>query len=160
MEKINVLEILREAMDLEREGMRFYHKAEKHVQNQKVKDVFKILAADEMRHFEDLELVFDHLCQKEEWMVERDLSEAEPTKELETETVFDEDGMDNAISEMKAIDLGIDAENRSIDMYKRALSECQLNEHEKGCKIFSVLIGFEKDHLRILKELKVEMKSS
>jgi len=159
MEKINVLEILREAMDLEREGMRFYHKAAKHAEDKRAKEVFKILADEEMMHFEELELVFDQFCEQDEWMVEKDLSEAEPVKELDTESVFNEDGMDQAMDDMAAIDLGIEAEKKSIDLYKTALSDCKLNEHEKGCKIFSWLIDFEKEHLKRLKSLRRDLSS-
>ena len=157
MEHHNVLEILRDAMDLEREGAKFYKKAAKTCKNQDVSDLFKMLSEEEMMHFDQLEVLFDEFCENNEWMVEADIAST-PKKELDFDNeVFDEEDLDHDFNEIEAINLGIEAENHAIKLYTTALEECNL-EHRKGCEIFQWLIDFEKSHLHQLKDLKKKLK--
>ncbi|MBD3387856.1 MAG: hypothetical protein GF416_02300 [Candidatus Altiarchaeales archaeon] len=156
MEQVNALEVLREAMKLEREGVKFYRRVAKCSRNKSSAEVFRKLADDELQHLEKLELVYDNLAENNEWLVMKDLME---TRRESPPEVFDEDFHDDEVDELSAVDMGIKAEEESIEHYKSALRECDLSD-EEGCEIFKWLIDFEATHLRILKDLRRELSSS
>lgn len=148
---INTLEVLREAMDLERDGFKFYKKAAASSADRKTKEVFIRLAADEKNHLEKLELLYDNLSENEEWLVLQDLMQQETSKQLPEFDVFEDDIKDGQLDEKTALDIGIKAEQDSIDFYKKAMTECA---DERGCEIFKWLVDFEQDHLLALKQRK------
>ncbi len=155
MEHHNILEILRDAMELEREGARYYTKAAKHTKLDSSRKVFKKLAVDEMSHLDKLEQVFDEFCENNEWMVEADVA-LPVSKELDTSDVFEEDKIAGEFDETQAVELAISAEKNSINLYRTALKECK-PEHAAGCKLFKWLVEFEKTHVEELKKLKAEI---
>ncbi|MBU0762647.1 MAG: ferritin family protein [Candidatus Altiarchaeota archaeon] len=155
MEHHNILEILRDAMDLEREGAKFYNKAAKHSKSELVKDIFKRFAQDEMNHFDKLEMLFDEYCENNEWMVEADVAKS-PDKELETSNVFDDRKLDAEFNELEAVEIALKAEHESMELYRTALNECG-QEFDAGCALFKWLIDFEKQHIAELKKLKSEL---
>ncbi len=150
MERVNALEILREAMELEKDGIKFYSKTAKSCKDADIESVFKQLAEDELNHLEKLELLYDSLAENNEWLVMQDMMD-EGSRKLEDTDLFEEDFECEDVSELEAIDRGIKAEKDSIEFYRKALTECRV-EAEKGCELFKWLGDFERGHLRLLKE--------
>jgi len=155
MEKSNILEIFRDAMNLERDGVKFYRKAAKHSKNQKAVEVFKKLADDELQHLESLEVTYDKLVKENEWMVMKDMATPQ-SKELKTEDVFEDEPVNEQYDEADAVERGINAEKDSIALYEKAQKECNIDDAGK-CDVFKALVDFEKEHLKALKELKGKM---
>jgi len=158
VERVNSLQILREAMQIEKDGIRFYKKAVKASKNKRVEDLFRRLAADELDHLEKLEMVYDNLAENNEWLVDKDLMEAKP-RTLEAAAVFENDiAAEDDMDELEALGRGIKAEEDSIVLYKKALGECQTDG--RGCVIFKWLLDFEKNHLKLLRDMRKEIVAS
>lgn len=156
MEQVNSLEVLREAMHIEKEGIRFYRRAAKGSKNRKTQDLFLRLAREELLHLEKLELVYDNLAENSEWLVDLDLSENEP-KVLKDIEIFDADvEVEEELDEFSALDRGIRAEEDSIRLYKKA-SEDFKGIRGGGHAIFTWLLAFEHEHLKSLRERRKEL---
>jgi rubrerythrin len=159
MQELNPLEILREAMQIEKDGIRFYKRASHLSKNKKTHDMFLRLAQDELTHLEKLELVYDNLAENNEWMVDKDLMDAGP-KRLRGLDEFEADleaGSD--MDELGAIDQGIKVEEDSIRLYKAAAEDGKV-VREGGHSVFKWLTDFERGHLSVLKERRKELVSS
>lgn len=155
MERVNALEALREAMRIEKEGIHFYTRSAKLAKNRDVSDLFHTLAEQELEHLEKLELVYDNLAENNEWMVMKDLMESGKGKDVPD--IFEGEA-DEDLDEISAIDVAIRAEEESIEFYKGVFEECEKTS-ENGCEIFSWLIGFEKEHLKMLKNVRKTLTS-
>jgi rubrerythrin len=145
MNTVNSLEVLREAMQLEKDGVRFYLRAAKACKHKRTKALFKGLANDELNHLEKLELVYDNLATNNEWLVDEDILDTKPKlmKDLEA---FEEDiQIEGGWDEQKALEHGIKAEEDSIRLYQSALNE--FSNERGGAAIFKWLLSFERDHL-------------
>jgi rubrerythrin len=153
MASSNALEVIREAMHIEKEGMRFYRKVAKYSKDRKTAGLFKQLAHDELTHLERLEAVFNSLVENNEWMAEKDLMDVK-TDVLKEKDLFDSDVSDEGgeFDEFDAVERGIKAEEDSIALYRKATQECQANGEQGGCAVFKWLLEFEKGHLKLLKE--------
>lgn len=158
MEQVNALEVLREAMNLEKEGIKFYSRASHSAKKEAAKSLFKQLADDELKHLEKLELVYENLSQNEEWLVLKDLLESGKGKGASPD-IFDEDFDEEEVDELSAIEMGIKAEEDSIKFYKTALKSCDV-WGERGCEIFKWLVDFEKGHLSTLKKRRAQITPS
>ena len=123
MEQVNALEVIREAMELEKEGVKFYRKAAKCAKSKGTEKVFNQLSDDEFKHLEKLELVYDNLAENNEWLVMKDLMESDRG---ETPDIFNEDFDEEEIDELEAVELGIKAEEDSIRFYRDAYEKCVL----------------------------------
>ena len=148
----NPLELLRQAMDLEREGMKFYSKASKCARDRKVAELFRRLSAEEGTHFEMLEQVHDHLARNNEWLVMKDLMEQGDRVVLHAD-IFASDVPCGELDDLAAIALGIKAEEDSIRFYREAFDGCHVG-NKGGCEVFKWLVDFEREHLRTLTKIR------
>jgi rubrerythrin len=159
MEHVNELEILREAMQIESDAVRFYKQAAKCCSaNKKTEEVFKQLAEEEMQQLDKLEVLYDNLVENKEWLVMQDLMDSQHRK-MEELKVVEEDLDDEEFDEVTAIDTGIKAEEDSIKFYKEAMRECETGD-VRGCEVFKWLVDLEKDHLKRLKDREKEIEDS
>ncbi|MBD3262355.1 MAG: hypothetical protein GF334_11940, partial [Candidatus Altiarchaeales archaeon] len=78
-----------------------------------------------------------------------DLMQQENSKQLPEFNAFEQDIKDEQLEEDTALDIGVKAEEDSIDFYRKAGTECQ---DERGCEIFRWLEDFEKKHLKQLRQ--------
>jgi len=153
MRQTNALDVIRQAMHIEKEGIRFYTRVSNAAKSKAVSELFRKLARDELLHLEKLELVHDSLAENNEWLVEKDLMDASPRK-LDATGLFDSDlsGLGD-MDELEAVEAGIKAEKDSILLYTKAMEACK-SWDERGCSIFKWLLAFERGHLGELKELR------
>jgi len=143
---VNALEALREAMELEHEGYKFYSKAAQACgDDNETREIFKKLARDEKKHIESLELIYDTLSQENRWLVMQDL--LHDGMNIEEPDIFDEE-VDEDLTPVEALKRGIESEEQAVEFYHKLFQEC---EDTNGCEIFKWLVDFEKDHVKTLK---------
>ncbi|MFH0861419.1 MAG: ferritin family protein [Candidatus Altiarchaeota archaeon] len=156
MEPVNPLQVLRDAMHIEKEGIRFYRLASKASKDRKTQELFMRLAGEEHNPLEKLELVYDNLAENNEWLVDKDLLEGKK-KVLKDLDIFNRDiGQEG---DMDALDRGIKVEDDSIILYQRAFDGFKESSNGRQ-SVFSWLLGFEKEHLKALKERRREIVGS
>ncbi len=159
MRETNAFDVLRQAMRIEKEGIRFYTRAANAAKGKAVSDLFRRLARDELLHLEKLELVHDNLAEHNEWLVERDLMDSSPRKSG-MDGLFDGDPSDLAdMDELGAVEAAVKAEKDSITFYARAMEACDGSDG-RGCSVFKWLLAFEHGHLAELNELRRSLAGS
>jgi rubrerythrin len=153
MGQLNSLELLRESMRVEHDGIMFYRKAARLSKTRPVQKLFKKLADEELNHLEKLELVYDSLAETDEWLVDKDLLESAPKNLKDVEAYEEEIQFDNDLDELGMIERGIRAEEDSIRLYRKAMEDCKSGD-KRGCIMFDWLIKLEKGHLAALKDMR------
>lgn len=137
-------EILATAIEMERFGGEYYGRFKDLVANERAKNLFKHLAADERNHASMLEIELANLGGKAAKPSDNELRKG-------LKKVFPERIHKNSIVAKDAISalmLGIRTEKRSIDFYTESVARAS----PKLKKMFAKLIGMEIVHLGLLEE--------
>lgn len=146
---------LKIALNLERDGYDFYTVAATKTEDQKVKDIFLMLANEEKRHLSIIRKIQDDLVDplnyfiSDEAMVEDYLRRVIETKVFNK---VDDVGavMEGVKTDKDVIGLAMKAEQDSMDFFTR-MSE--LTRDHDGQTTFKKLAGYEERHLMELKKL-------
>ena len=148
-------------ISIEKEGLQFYEKAVKKVKNEKVKNFFVKLVADEKEHIGLLEekarFLQPVLSGKSSFNNQVDTF---ISKELKGKVFPSAHKKDHAFdmasiqNDVQALEFGIQAEKRSIEVLTHLLS---LEKKIDVKAIFSHLIAEEKRHLAGLEKLKQQI---
>jgi rubrerythrin len=150
-------EVLTAARQWAQEGLEFYRAVAKHVTDRDVRELFLRLASEEMRLVGDIERMQEHaddyvparrsslLAQYIQRLVDttvvRSVSEAEKIK--------------GAVGGLvKAIALGIKAEQLAVEFYTKARDEAG---SEAAADVFGRILEVEKRHLEVLTELRTRL---
>lgn len=155
MEQNTTLEILKQAILLEKRGKVFYTNAADNSKNPEVKDIFILMAKEEDQHIRYLSEQylnyksrgkFDHLTLPE--------SEASPiADEVLSKSIT---GKISAVSfEATAISLAMDMESRAISAYSNRARDAS-DPEEKS--FYQWLADWEQGHYRILYQLDQDLK--
>lgn len=142
------LEIVRQALLLEKRGKTFYSKVAEHTQHSAVREFFSTMAAEEQEH---IDLLLKHYKSlKEAGSFVADVSE-DPLKTA-SEVVNSEiiEQITGADYESAAISAAIHMEERAIKVYSER-AESATDEEEK--KLYAWLAGWERSHLHQLLEI-------
>lgn len=142
------LEIIRQALLLEKRGKTFYSKVAEHTQHSAVREFFSTMAAEEQEH---IDLLLKHYKSlKEAGIFVADVSE-DPLKTA-SEVVNNEiiEQITGADYESAAIAAAIHMEERAIKVYSER-AESATDEEEK--KLYAWLAGWERSHLHQLLEI-------
>jgi len=149
MEKYNVLEITKIAMDMEKEGQDFYHKAAALVKDEKLRSIFVLLEEQEKRHgelFYDLHKTFSKIHNlSDEYLYDENVSLY--MKALVQNKVFKEyelNQIKNMNSMKDAIHIGINSEKNSILFYNEIIKNSKSKEI---IHVLSMILEEEKKHL-------------
>jgi len=149
---LQCIDAIEVSLFIEREGLRFYEKAAKRVKHPRVREIFRSLAREEKEHIQSLkakaEFLRPALLKKararhdvEEFIARELKGQVFPDA---AQALGDLDGID---SDLKALDLGIGSEERSIAVLGRLME----NERKIDVRaIFSHLLAEEKRHLAAL----------
>jgi len=142
----NPIMILNQAIDREKGGHDFYLKAADKAQDAKGRQMFRWLAQEEMRHFNQFARQRQSLLEHKRWQ------EAPPSVEPLDKSAFppisEATGeVQAATGEMDAITMAIQAERDSIALYTRGANEVADPEARK---LFSSLAAEEQGHLDLL----------
>jgi rubrerythrin len=145
------------SLHIEKEGLFFYESAGKKIQNPEVRDMFSSLADEEREHIQTL--------QEKAKFLQPAIASRNRSKEHVQRFVGEElkgrifpdlkdPAMQNIESDKQALDLGIEAEKRSIEVLQSLLEK----ERKLDVKvIFLHLLVEEKRHLSLLEELKMRL---
>ncbi len=155
MENKKAIDILKQAILLEKRGYAFYSMVADQAKDEDIKHIFNAMAEEESTHVKFLSEQFAYYDKNQVFM-KVDLPDYE--KEAIPNMILNEE-IRNKISaagfEAAAISSAIDMEKRAIEVYS-AQAEASTDLNEKA--LFGWLAGWEKTHLRILSELDNELK--
>ena len=149
MEKFNALEITKIAMDMEKEGQEFYHKAAALAKDDKLHSIFVLLEEQEKRHeelFYDLHKMLSEINNlSDEYLYDENVSLY--MKALVENKVFKEYELDKikSMTSMKdAVHIGINSEKSSILFYNEIIRNSKSAEI---LHVLSMILEEEKKHL-------------
>jgi rubrerythrin len=151
----SAVDILKEAILLERRGKAFYTTAARQTQSEAARKIFEMMAAEEDEHIEFLSKQFAHYDQHKTFMK----SEAHvDTDEATVMQILSEEikSQINAASfEAAAISAAMDFETRAVQIYSdRAESATDTNEKE----MYQMLADWEKGHHFWLHKINEDLK--
>ncbi|KMP11468.1 hypothetical protein UZ36_04400 [Candidatus Nitromaritima sp. SCGC AAA799-C22] len=151
------LDAIEVSLCIEKQGLVFYEKASKTAADPRVREIFSRLAGEEKEHIQSLQAKARFL---QPALVKKSVSRKNRAEEFIAneldEKVFPvpgwEDGLAGKVSsDEEALDIGIEAEKRSIKVLSRLI------EREKKMDvraIFNHLLAEERKHLAALEKLK------
>jgi rubrerythrin len=150
MEENTTLDILKQAIVLERRGRAFYRNVAEKTENKAVQDVFEMLANEEQKHIQTLSEQFKSY-RKEKKFIHVDLHEQDSSSvasEVLTREIKEK--ISAAGFEAAAISAGIAMEERAIKLY----SESAQNASDPEAKaLYEWLASWEREHLNMLMEI-------
>lgn len=162
MKKIDGRELINIAIDVEREGGRFYRAVYETCPNEKVKILFKVLATFEEEHVEKLEKIYDEMIKddlhafftSENKDEEEELGAMEDMFITSKNTIFSKaKTFNNALKSKTPLEIIVFAmsiEQATIDYYKSLQKVIKTGNKS----ILITLINEEKDHLKSLINLR------
>ena len=144
------IEIVKKAMEAEKDAYQAYSKAAKQTRNPKGRDMFQQLSEFEMNHYQKLKELLKSLQEKGEWILYEGTSLKKKTISLKTqkskgqEQLTDMDALKIAIREEKKAQAhyramaGLTKDSRGRDMYKRLANEEALHEKLLNDQFYSL----------------------
>ncbi|NOY13736.1 MAG: ferritin family protein [Deltaproteobacteria bacterium] len=151
------LEVIRAAMEVEKNGHRFYSSMAEKAHTELARELFFSLAQDEVTHLKTLENLVPKYQDGEFWNNEEDFipyllqfndQVIFPSAEQVAAALVSEDG------DIRALDLAIAAEEKFAEYFHMAAAHARSAD---GKKAFSWLASEEDRHAEILKERKVKI---
>lgn len=156
MPQEKTLDIIKDAILLERRGKAFYQNIVNQTQSDAVKDIFQTMAEEEDKHINILTDQFKNVVSggKPEAM---DLSEtpAQVADSVLTETIKKQ--IHAASYEAAAISAAMAMEERAVAFYSE---QADLAENAEAKELYNWLANWEKTHLQFLSDLDQELKES
>ncbi len=145
METKKALEGLKIAMQTELNGIEFYRLASEKTGDSKGKEVFKSLAEDETKHFNELKRQYEYLLKENEWLSHIELGSPSI---LEGESPIFTEELKSRIKErhfeMSALSIGALLETNSIDFYRKMKED---SDDPAARELFGKLQEWEQRHL-------------
>lgn len=150
MNETKSLEILKQAILLERRGKSFYQKVSEQTKNGAVKSFFKFMADEENKHITVLESQYKAYMKN--GVFESDSYDKDETSIIESQVLDDEikEKISATSYEAAAIGAAISMENRAISVYdERAKSASDPEEKN----LYQWLVSWEQSHLNMLLDI-------
>ncbi|MBP6871609.1 MAG: ferritin family protein [Bacteroidales bacterium] len=151
----SAVDILKEAILLERRGKAFYTTAARQTQSEAARKIFEMMAAEEDEHIEFLSKQFAYYEQNKSFM------KAQPHEDTDEATVMAilseeiKSQVNAAGFEAAAISAAMDFETRAVQIYsERAQSATDENERET----YQMLADWEKGHHHWLHKINEDLK--
>jgi rubrerythrin len=148
------VDILKEAILLERRGKAFYTTAARQTESEAAQKIFEMMAAEEDEHIEFLSKQFAHYDQHKTFMKNDHVVEDDSTvMQILSEEIKKQ--INAASFEAAAISAAMDFETRAVQIYSdRATSATDPNEKE----MYQMLADWEKGHHFWLHKINEELK--
>jgi rubrerythrin len=145
------LTALDKAMEVERQGKVFYEEAAALVRDPAGKAVFETLAKDEVEHIRLLQAEYDKISMDQDWMELGEAKVCQPTTPLKLFPSKKDAKLriPAKATDLKALKLAMDFEQRGYDAYVKAGAE---TDDTKGKKIFEFLAKQENSHFVFLQK--------
>jgi len=157
-EKYSLQEIVKFAIEIEKEGIIFYNKIAKKTENQVLKNIFQKLENDEKKHQKKFEEILELLGpDKNEYLYHLENEYVAYLHSFIEKSIFDSNKIDQLIKKFKsdvdAINYAIGKEEDSIKFYEN-MKELT----PKGnIPAINVIISEENLHIRALLEIKSDL---
>lgn len=157
IEDYSGFEVIRAAMEVEKNGHRFYSAMAQKAKSEMAREIFSWLSQDEVAHLKTLEDLAPKYQDGAFWEDEdqflpylRRFSDSSifPSPERVDEVLKDKD------SDLQALDLAIEAEEKFAEYFHLAAKNAKTAE---GKEAFSWLAGEEDRHATVLKERKAKL---
>lgn len=147
MSKISpaAIEAIKMAIQLEKDGQRFYEEAAQKTENELGRKMFESLPKDEIGHLHTFQKMFNTITGTEGW---RELAKGSPN--VGKVPVFEgreEKKPEVNQSDLDALRLGIESERKGIELYKKAAEEAK---DPMAKKIFTKIREEEEYHYDLL----------
>lgn len=154
MEKNSTLDILKQAILLEKRGKAFYHNVAEKTENRAAKDVFEMMAAEEQKHIDTLSEQFKAYRKEKKFIPgSHDSESSSVASKVLTEEIKEK--ISAAGFEAAAISAAILMEERAIKLY----SESMENTSDPEAKaLFEWLTRWEREHLGLLLDIDKTLK--
>lgn len=145
------LEILKEALLLEKRGKSFYSRVAEHTQHNSVREFFSLMADEEQTHIEILHNQYKSLKESGNFAAGSFNSDGDPLKTA-SEVIDAEIArlISGADYESAAISAAISMEEKAVKVYSER-AESASDEEEK--KLYKWLADWERNHLHRLLEI-------
>ncbi len=150
MEENTTLDILKQAILLERRGRAFYRNVAEKTENKAVQDVFEMLATEEQKHIQTLSEQFKAYL-KDKKFISGNLHEKDSgsvASEVLTREIKEK--ISAAGFEAAAISAGIAMEERAIQLYTKS---AQTASDPEAKALYEWLATWERDHLNMLMDI-------
>lgn len=148
------LELMKTALEMEKKGKDFYDKAAGACKTELGREIFSMLAKDEVVHLERIKTIYNSLEEKEKWTDEwLNVKEAHSSiKDIFRDLVskYRVHSKTDA-SDLDALEVGIDLESKSVAFYEKEF-EGAMDPMEK--RFAEKMMAEEKSHLSILRDTK------
>jgi rubrerythrin len=154
MNNDKVIDILKEAILLERRGKAFYTQAARNSESKSAKKIFEMMAEEEDEHINFLSKQFKNYAENKQFLDNEAPPEEDDTAtEILTEQIKKE--INAASFEAAAISAAIDFENRAIKIYSDRAKEAT---DPKEKEMYQMLADWEKTHHHLLYQLNEDLK--
>jgi rubrerythrin len=149
MDKEKAIAGLKIALQTELNGIQFYKIAAEKTTDKRGKEVFKMLADDELKHFNELQKHYNSMKTSNKWAPSISLEEAHSIFKGES-PIFSDDlktRINEKHFEMSALSIGALLESSSIDFYRRMKEE---TNDRIAKELFAKLQIWEEGHLEAI----------
>jgi rubrerythrin len=155
MEDKTTLDILKQAILLERRGKAFYENIAEKAENKAVQDVFDMLAKEEQKHIQTLSEQFKayHKDNKFTFGYLHDKDSSSVASKVLTREIKEK--ISAAGFEAAAISAGIAMEERAIQLYTKS---AQTASDPEAKALYEWLATWERDHLNMLMDIDKALK--
>jgi len=150
MTETKTLDILKQAILLEKRGQAFYQKVAEQTQNEAVQSFFKFMSEEEAIHIDILAGQFRSYMKNGQF--EPDSFDENDTSDMESQVLNDEikENISTTSYEAAAIGAAISMEKQALKIYKeRAEDATDLEEK----KVYEWLVSWEQSHLNMLLDI-------
>ncbi|MBU1713107.1 MAG: ferritin family protein [Proteobacteria bacterium] len=150
MEESDTLEILKQAILLERRGESFYRSVSEKTENTAVRDFFEMMAEEEQKHANSLSEQFKSYCSGKKFLKcdYEDTSDSRIVSKVLTREI--KDNISAAGFEAAAISAAISIEEHAVKLYSKS-SENTTDTDAKA--LYDWLARWERGHLNLLLEI-------
>jgi rubrerythrin len=154
MEENSTLDILKQAILLEKRGKAFYQNVAEKTENKAARDVFEMMAAEEQKHINTLSEQFKAYRKNKKFIPgSHDLESSSVASKVLTEEIKEK--ISAAGFEAAAISAAILMEDRAVKLY----SESMENTSDPEAKsLFEWLTRWEREHLSLLLDIDKTLK--
>jgi rubrerythrin len=148
MNNEKILDILKNALLLEKRGRAFYKKAKEDSKVEEVKKIFELMENEEEKHIEFLNKQFNSLQNIGKFLIESFSVEFKPLEEKIFESLKEK--IEIANYESMAIFMAITFEKEAVNFYDE---KAKISTTEDERKVFTYLRDWEKTHVDFLTKI-------
>ncbi|UCF49939.1 MAG: ferritin family protein [Thermoplasmatales archaeon] len=145
----NVKDAILTAIQMEKDGYAFYTKAAGQTGSDMGRTIFESLAADEQRHLDVFQKMFEDRVGQSEWNDLVNSSKKYANIPIFPTDLKDAPGMDSDSTEIDALRMAMDSEKEAIDYYSDILENL---ENQELKNVINEIIEQEKNHYSLLEK--------